>query len=211
MVLKGSSFFLGVGLNSCQKWGSFSLGAPASSPETRDGSINVPLGLSLPRSPLLPPTTYPAPHCLWSLLLPFPWSSDAHHPHLSLVMTFSLANVPWSTDTPWLEASSVLSPNPPLASLPLLCYRLLFSSCSVMSFCDSMSCSTPGSPVLHHLLEFAQTHIHWVDVAIQPSHPLLPPSFPDLNLSQDQPSLWSNSHICTWLLEKQYLWLYRHL
>ena len=26
-----------------------------------------------------------------------------------------------------------------------------------------------------------------------------------------QPSLWSNSHICTWLLEKPYLWLYRPL
>ena len=24
-----------------------------------------------------------------------------------------------------------------------------------------------------------------------------------------QPSLWSNSHICTWLLEKPYIWLYR--
>ena len=26
-----------------------------------------------------------------------------------------------------------------------------------------------------------------------------------------QPSLWSNSHICTWLLENTYLWLYRPL
>ena len=26
-----------------------------------------------------------------------------------------------------------------------------------------------------------------------------------------QPSLWSTSHICTWLLEKLYLWLYRSL
>ena len=31
-----------------------------------------------------------------------------------------------------------------------------------------------GSPVLHYLLEFAQTHVHWVGDAIQPSHPLLP-------------------------------------
>ena len=48
-----------------------------------------------------------------------------------------------------------------------------------------MGCSTPGFPVLHHLPEFALTHVHWVDDAIQPSHPLLPPS-PALTLSQHQ-------------------------
>ena len=39
-----------------------------------------------------------------------------------------------------------------------------------------MDCSMPGFPVLHYLPEFAQTHILWVSDAIQPSHPLLPPS-----------------------------------
>ena len=34
-----------------------------------------------------------------------------------------------------------------------------------------MDCSTLGSSVLHCLLEFAQTHVHWVGDAIQPSHP----------------------------------------
>ena len=34
----------------------------------------------------------------------------------------------------------------------------------------------PGFPVLHHLPEFAWTHVHWVGDAIQPSHPLLSPS-----------------------------------
>ena len=34
----------------------------------------------------------------------------------------------------------------------------------------------PGSSVLHNLPEFAQIHVHWVSDAIQPSHPLLPPS-----------------------------------
>ena len=52
--------------------------------------------------------------------------------------------------------------------------------CSAAKLClilwDSMDCSTPGFPVLHHLPEFAQTHIHWVDDAIQPSCPLSPPS-----------------------------------
>ena len=35
-----------------------------------------------------------------------------------------------------------------------------------------MDCSMPGLPVHHQLLEFTQTHIHWVSDAIQPSHPL---------------------------------------
>ena len=46
-----------------------------------------------------------------------------------------------------------------------------------------MDCSTPGFPVLHYLLEFAQTYVHWVDDAIPPSHPLSPPSPPAFNLS----------------------------
>ena len=43
-----------------------------------------------------------------------------------------------------------------------------------------------GFPVLHYLLEFAQTHVHWVNDAIQPSHPLLLSSLSALNLSQHQ-------------------------
>ena len=49
-----------------------------------------------------------------------------------------------------------------------------------------MYCSTPGFPVLHSLPELAQTHVHWVDDAIQQSHPLLPPSPLALNLFQHQ-------------------------
>ena len=62
--------------------------------------------------------------------------------------------------------------------------------CSVTQWCptlcDPMDCSTPGFPVLHHLLEFAQSHVHWVDDGIQPPHPLLFPSPPALHLSQHQ-------------------------
>ena len=54
------------------------------------------------------------------------------------------------------------------------------------TICNPMNCSTPGFPVHHQLLEFTQTHIHWVGNAIQPSHPLLSPSPPALNLSQHQ-------------------------
>ena len=60
--------------------------------------------------------------------------------------------------------------------------------CSVTKTCptlwDPMDCSTPGSPVLHCLPEFAQIHVHWVGDAIQPSHPLLPPSPCAISLHQ---------------------------
>ena len=61
--------------------------------------------------------------------------------------------------------------------------------CSVAELCltlsDPMDCSMPGFPVLHYLPEFAQTHVHWVSDAIQPSHPLSSPS-PAFSLSQHQ-------------------------
>ena len=47
-----------------------------------------------------------------------------------------------------------------------------------------MDCSTSGFPALHCLAEFAQTHDHWVDGAIQSSHPLSPSSWPSYKSSQ---------------------------
>ena len=49
-----------------------------------------------------------------------------------------------------------------------------------------MDCIMPGFSVLHYLPEFAQTHVHWVSDAIQPPHPLSPPSPLALNFSQHQ-------------------------
>ena len=49
-----------------------------------------------------------------------------------------------------------------------------------------MDSSTPGFPVPHYLLEFAQTHILWANEAIQASHPLLPPSPFAFSLSKHQ-------------------------
>ena len=57
---------------------------------------------------------------------------------------------------------------------------VLYHCCSVTqlcpTLCDPMDCSTPGLPILHHLLEFIQTYVHWVSDAIQSSHPLSSPS-----------------------------------
>ena len=142
--------------------------------------------------------------------------------------------------------------------------------CSVARLCvtlsDSTDCSMPRLPVLYHLPELAQSHVHWVSDAIQPSHPLssplfLPSIFPSIRVFSKswlfasggqsigasasasvlpksiqcwfplgltglisllskglsrvfsstiqrhpffgtQPSLWSSSHIHTWILEK---------
>ena len=54
---------------------------------------------------------------------------------------------------------------------------------SCPTFCDPMGCSMPGLPVHHQLPEFTQTHVLWVDDAIQPSHPLSSPSPPTFDLS----------------------------
>ena len=54
----------------------------------------------------------------------------------------------------------------------------------VRLFETPMDGSTPGFPVLHHLPELAQTHVHSVGDASQPSHPLSSPSPPALKLSQ---------------------------
>ena len=57
---------------------------------------------------------------------------------------------------------------------------------SCATLCDPMDCSTPGFPVLHHLPQFAQTHVHGVGDIIQPSHPLSSPSLVTFNLSQHE-------------------------
>ena len=76
---------------------------------------------------------------------------------------------------------------------------------SCPTLCDPMDCSTPGFLVHHQLLEFTQTHVHWVGDAIQPSHPLSSPSPPAFNLSQHQGLFqWvSSSHQVAKVLEFQ--------
>ena len=61
---------------------------------------------------------------------------------------------------------------------------LVVQSC--LTLCDPMNCSTLGFPVLYHLLEFAQIHVHWVCDVFQPFHPLSSFSLPTFSLSQQQ-------------------------
>ena len=55
-------------------------------------------------------------------------------------------------------------------------YQIMPSSVNQSSptLCDPMDCSMSGFPVHHQLLELAQTHVHRVGDAIQPSHPVIP-------------------------------------
>ena len=91
--------------------------------------------------------------------------------------------------------------------------------CSVtqpcLTLCYPMDCSMPAFPVFHRILKSAQTHVHWVGDAIQPSHPLLPVS-PALNISPNQGLFqWvSSSHQIAKVLELQlqhqsFHWIFR--
>ena len=84
-------------------------------------------------------------------------------------------------------------------------HSVQFSSVSqsCLTLCHPIDWNTPGLPVHHQLLELAQTRVHQVGDAIEPSHPLSSP--PSLNLSQHQGLLkWGSfSHQVAKVLEFQ--------
>ena len=90
---------------------------------------------------------------------------------------------------------------PPYILTQLFAFLLLvvFAHSVVSYSLWPMECSTPGLLVYHQLLEFTQTHVHWVGDAIQPSHPLLPPS---PALFQSFPT--SGSFPMSWLFESRW-------
>ena len=100
----------------------------------------------------------------------------------------------------------------------LLCFLKISAVSSVAQscppLCNPMDCSMPGFPV--YLPELAQTHVHRVGDAIQPSHPLLSPPPTAFNLSQHQGLFkWVSSlHQVAKLLEFQlqhqsFQWMFR--
>ena len=68
---------------------------------------------------------------------------------------------------------------------------------SCPAFCDPMNRSTPGLPVYHQLLEFTQTHVHWVSDAVQLSHPLSSP-FSSYPQSFPASEFFPMSQLFTW-------------
>ena len=83
----------------------------------------------------------------------------------------------------WQTGSLPLAPR----GKPIL---IAFDFCSIsqscLTLCYPTDCIIPGFPVCHHLPELAQTDVHWVGDAVQPSHPLLSPPPPVFNISQHQ-------------------------
>ena len=82
-------------------------------------------------------------------------------------------NLPWELprhgDNAWEYYLPLILRNPNKSNFNCHCCPVT-KLCLIL--CNPMDYSMPGSPVLHGLLEFAQTHIHWVSDAIQPFHPL---------------------------------------
>ena len=90
-------------------------------------------------------------------------------------------------------------------------FKLSSVTQSCTTLCDPMNHTTPGLPVHHQLPESTQTHVHRVDGAIQPSHPLSPSSPSTFNLSQSQ---IGSSHQVARVLELQlqhqsFQWIFR--
>ena len=84
-----------------------------------------------------------------------------------------------------------------LISLTCTWFRWLTFCCSSVAqlcptLCNPMDCSTPGFPVLNHLMELAQTYVHWISDAIQLSHllfPSLPAFFPSIRVFSNESAL----------------------
>ena len=100
----------------------------------------------------------------------------------------------WMTELNWTEYLEILH-------FPLFFPTILVFYCCITNYlswrsfssvqlrltlCDPMDCITPCFPVLHQLTELAQTHVHRVSDAMQPSHPLSSSSPPAFSLSQHQ-------------------------
>ena len=92
-----------------------------------------------------------------------------------------------------------------LLRLRLILPQFTSATWSGPTLCDPVLCGTLGFPVNHQIPGLAQTHVHQVRDAIQPSHPLLSPSPPALNLSQNHGLLQrvSSLHQVTKVLEFQ--------
>ena len=81
---------------------------------------------------------------------------------------------------------------------------VVVQSLNRVQLCNPIDCSTPSFPVLHHLPELAEPHVHWVSDSIQPSHPqsspFLPSIFPSIRVFSNEsplriwwPKYWSFS------------------
>ena len=106
----------------------------------------------------------------WSGLL-FPAQGDLPDPEMEL-------------ESPALAGGFFTTEPPGKPEFQKLLSMSLSKSCPTL--CSSIDCSMPCFTALYYLPEFAQTNVHWVSDAIQPSHPLLPSPPFAVDLSQHQ-------------------------
>ena len=100
--------------------------------------------------------------------------------------------IPWTDPTVYVATESDTTERLTLTNICSVQFSSVTQSCPTL--CNPMNHSTPGLPVHHQLLEFTQTHVHWVSDAIQPSPPLSSRSPPASNPSQHQSLFqWVNS------------------
>ena len=111
----------------------------------------------------------------------------------------------WHMRSSWVRDQTHVSGKPAGVPLIIVLHQFQFSRSVVSDSLRPMDHSTPGFPVHHQLPEPAQTHVHRVGDAIQPSHPLhpllLPPSiFPSIRVFSNEsvllirwPKYWSFS------------------
>ena len=125
--------------------------------------MNLPLG-----------PAFTVSHRFWVVVFSFSFVS------MHILISFLISSVIY-----WLFSSVLFSLH--LLEFLIVFLLLVFSvTQSCPTLCDPMNCSMPGLSVHHQFPEYTQTHVHWVDDGIQPSHPLLSSSPPAFNLSHHQ-------------------------
>ena len=117
----------------------------------------------------------------WKMLLSFGW--------LCFLWEFCHSYLCFSIFNEFLNFLSQTANNTfslSLASRNLILILFLFNHPVMSNFCNPMDYSMPGLSVPHHLLKFAQVHVHCISDAILSSHPLMLSSPSALNFSQHQ-------------------------
>ena len=141
-----------------------------------------PLVGSLHQGPFGPEAVSYIRLCTWLQVACLPGAPHSYSSHIAREPQFPLA-------APWIAGLCTYKNPQPSLPPPSLWFFCFSFCCSVAklcpTFCNPMDCSTLGFLVLHYLPEFVQTYVHWVSDTVQPSHPLLSPLPPALNLSQD--------------------------
>ena len=151
------------------------------------------------------------PHGLWPSRLLYPWDFPGKNTRVVCHFLPRISSGPKD----WTHVSCIGRQILCHWATTLLCQSVSSVAQSCLTLCDATDCSMPGFHVHHQLLEFIQTHVHWVGDAIQLSPPLSP-SPHIFNLSQHQGLYkWvSSSHQVAKVLEFQlkhqsFQWIFR--